>query len=663
MKLTVEESLEQGADLEAAAKPSEAIEIYEAALRLEPNNPQINHRLGILLMEGQKLFGALPFLRRALEEKPSDIIYWQSYINILIALGKHAEAKKIIQQAKDRGAKGSDFEKLSFKLDNLDKEDTGSGLRRLEQPSSDSVHSISDLYNQGEFETVIIEAEKSLGQFPGSAPLLQFSGMAHADIGEFKKSIACYKSLIKLQPNNANALNGLGSSLQQDGQLTAAMKCFEQASVKNPDFAEPHYNKANLLRDAGKLEAAALSYKAALEIRSNFFEALVNLGDVLQNSGELDSAIEKYKEALKIEPNILLAHFNLGNAWKEKGQLPLAAASYESALKIDPNYIDAHYNLGIAHQKMGLLSRAIHIFKDLLKLSPMFYGAYINMGNAFADIGDIKSARDCYKKALKIKPNYSKTYFNFFVISHKINDAITWLEKSVSADSKHIEAKLMLAGVKAFKGDSAEYDKILVKAAYNEHPYIRSFAWVFALDEVPSLYFERYSFFDAIIQLSDHSRPFYEFGVWRGESFKYLMRTFKAGFGFDTFSGLPEEWHDFMEGSYSSEGEVPDIKGGAFISGRFEDTLPEFFSKTRPKASIINFDADLYSATICALNFSKRVIDKHTILIFDEFLMNDNWEEDEFKALEEFCASNNLQYEVIAVSFATKQVALKIIQM
>ena len=78
-------------------------------------------------------------------------------------------------------------------------------------------------------------------------------------------------------------------------------------------------------------------------------------------------------------------------------------------------------------------------------------------------------------------------------------------------------------------------------------------------------------------------------------------------------------------------------------------------------ASIINFDADLYSSTLCALNYSKSVIDKETILIFDEFIINENWEQDEYKALNEFCSNNNLTYEVLAVSYFTKQVAVKLI--
>ena len=167
-----------------------------------------------------------------------------------------------------------------------------------------------------------------------------------------------------------------------------------------------------------------------------------------------------------------------------------------------------------------------------------------------------------------------------------------------------------------------------------------------------------------VMQLRQRKVPgdFVEFGVWRGEAFRYLIKTFKKGYGFDTFEGLPEDWHHEKAGTYSSDGNIPKINGGKFIVGKFEDTLPGFFAEERPMASIINFDADLYSSTICALNFCKPIIDQHTILIFDEFIINKNWEEDEYKALEEFCADNQYTYEVLAVSFFTKQVAVKVIR-
>ena len=217
----------------------------------------------------------------------------------------------------------------------------------------------------------------------------------------------------------------------------------------------------------------------------------------------------------------------------------------------------------------------------------------------------------------------------------------------------------MICALEAYKGNNNLFSEMLNSPNLN-HPYIRSIEWVFSLPELPKVFFNRSSFFDNIIPLTDNSRPFYEFGVWKGNSFQYLINTFKKGFGFDTFVGLPESWRGQAKGAYSSFGSIPKIEGGEFIVGKFEDTLPKFFSKERPMASLINFDADLYSSTLCALNYSNKVIDEKTILVFDEFIMNDYWEEDEYKALNEFCKNLDVSYEVLAVSFFTKQVAVKL---
>ena len=41
--------------------------------------------------------------------------------------------------------------------------------------------------------------------------------------------------------------------------------------------------------------------------------------------------------------------------------------------------------------------------------------------------------------------------------------------------------------------------------------------------------------------------------------------------------------------------------------------------------------------------------------------MNKIWEQDEYKAVNEFCSKNNLTYEVLAVSYMTKQVSVKLV--
>ena len=145
-----------------------------------------------------------------------------------------------------------------------------------------------------------------------------------------------------------------------------------------------------------------------------------------------------------------------------------------------------------------------------------------------------------------------------------------------------------------------------------------------------------------------------------GDSFKYIVPSFSGGFGFDSFQGLPEDWGVVPRGTYSSRGRVPDIENAKFVVGEFAATLPDFFNGKQPMAGLMNFDADLYSSTITALSNARPVIDRQTTLVFDEFIVNNNWEQDEFKALNEFCKTNDFAYEVVAVSLFTKQIVCRL---
>jgi tetratricopeptide (TPR) repeat protein len=286
------------------------------------------------------------------------------------------------------------------------------------------------------------------------------------------------------------------------------------------------------------------------------------------------------------------------------------------------------------------------------------------LGITLQELGRLDEAEASYTQAIALKPDYATAFWNLHGIEKTIQGAEYWIDKCLIADTTYLNAKLTKAALKFYQGDRADFDN-LMQSKFKKHAYMRSFSWVFSLPNLPELHFNKFYFFDAIIKKSITSKPFYEFGVWRASSFKYFIKVFKKGYGFDTFTGLPEEWdvghHIEKEGTYTSDGNVPKIKGGEFIVGKFEDTLPVFFSESRPMASVINFDADLYSSTICALNFSKPVIDKDTVLVFDEFIMHESWEQDEFRALNEFCSINHCSYEIIAISFFTKQVAIKLI--
>ena len=468
-----------------------------------------------------------------------------------------------------------------------------------------------------------------------------------------------YNRVLKIDPNHTDANNNLGIILQGLGENQKAKECFEKVIEINPNYSSAHNNLGIIYKKSSEYQKAISCYEKAIKINPNYLDAHFNLGLIFQKLDEHLKAKNCYKKMLRIDPNNAETHYSLGVIYQKLKENQKAIANYEKSIEINTNYALVHYNLGIIYKELSEYQKAISCYEKAIEIDPNFVAAHNNLGAIFDNMDENKKAKDCYEKVIEIDPNFAGTYWNLHGTASDIDEALSILKKLYEIDNKHTKAKILIAALEGYKGNFNIFNDIL-KSSNSNHPYTRSINWVFSLPKLPKIYFNRHDFFDAVIKLADNSRPFYEFGVWNGISFQYLINTFKKGFGFDTFSGIPEDWHEQPKGSYSSFGVVPKIAGGEFIVGKFEDTLDDFFSKERPMASLINFDADLYSSTLCALNYSNKVIDDKTILVFDELILNNNWEEDEFRALNEFCDNLGYIYEVVAISFVTMQVAIKL---
>ena len=474
-----------------------------------------------------------------------------------------------------------------------------------------------------------------------------------------KIAVALYKKVLEIDPNLTNAHNNLGKILSTTGDYQGAINCFEKVIEINPNYAEAHNSLGIMLSTTKEFQRAITCFEKAIKINPNYAEAHNNLGKILSTTKEFQRAITCSEKAIEIDPNFISAHNNLGIILSTEGEYQRAISCFKKAIEIDPNFVNAYNNLGTSLGASGEYQKAKFSFEKAIEINPNFIEAHNNLGVVFDELGEYQKSKSSFEKVIQIDPNYSDAYWNLHGHSLNIDEALSTLKKLYKIDNNHIDAKITISALQGYKGDFRMFD-MLLNTSDSSLPITRSIKWVFSLPKLPKIYFNKWAFFEKIIPLTDNSRPFYEFGVFTGVSFKYLIDTFKKGFGFDTFSGLPEDWHNNKKGTYSALGVVPKIDGGEFIVGKFEDTLPNFFSKDQPVASLINFDADLYSSTLCALNNSNKVIDEKTILVFDEFLMNAKWEEDEYKALNEFCDNLGYSYEVIAISFFTKQVAVKL---
>jgi tetratricopeptide (TPR) repeat protein len=385
--------------------------------------------------------------------------------------------------------------------------------------------------------------------------------------------------------------------------------------------------------------------------------ALINILSTLFGRGSYGTVLEIANELLLQHPRSIFLNNIIAETSALIDEAHTAIHHYKVVLDENSQLPNAHNNIAVAYKNIGFLNSAEDHLKTAICLKPNFAQAYNNFGNLAADQADMDSAQKHFLKSIELDPNTASAYWNLHSTTKNLDVAKSIVELCLEKDANYEPAVYTLAAINAYKGDR-QFFNWLMSTDLASNSVLRSIEWILSLPKLPDLHFNRWSLFDAAIKMSDRTRPFYEYGVWMGESFKYLIKAYKKGYGFDTFVGLPEDWNGVPQGTYSGYGKIPKIEGGKFIVGEFSKTLPAFFEKKRPIASLINFDSDLYSSTLCALNHSLPIIDGKTILVFDELIVNLEWENDEYKALLEFCDNHNFNFEVHMVSLFTKQVGL-----
>lgn len=178
-------------------------------------------------------------------------------------------------------------------------------------------------------------------------------------------------------------------------------------------------------------------------------------------------------------------------------------------------------------------------------------------------------------------------------------------------------------------------------------------------------YNKRFSLYKYVMekeQLYDEIN-YLEFGVADGHSFNWWMtQNTNAGsrfHGFDTFTGLPEDFGPYKKGTFNRGNNVPPIKDerGKFLQGLFQQTLPGFLNSfDNKRRSVIMLDADLYSATLFTLTSLAPFLKKGDIIFFDEFAVPTH----EFMAYHHFINSYYFNLELIGAANNYYFVAFKV---
>lgn len=359
-------------------------------------------------------------------------------------------------------------------------------------------------------------------------------------------------------------------------------------------------------------------------------------------------------------------------AWmhRQRGNLSQAEAICHQIIQASPRHADALNLLGTILMQDGRVDLAASYFNQAVRINSKNPEFYSNLGLAFHEQGQLDQAEASYRKAIAIRPDYADAYYNLHAILLGRNDigaAIRCMKKVVEINPMDIDARYMLGVLLDYSGDAeaarAHFDIVekstnLFRARLDAWQYIKS-----ACKTLPRITGSGHQTFRLGIAAAPEAGLVLEFGVRFGTSIRQIAAMVSQPVhGFDSFEGLPEVWHHEPKGSYTTKGVIPAVPENVSLHvGWFEDTLPGFLAENDGPVRFINIDCDIYSSTVTILEQLAPRIVAGSVIVFDEYIGNERWREDEFKAFQEAVAKYGWRYEYLCFSVFTKQVAVRIL--
>lgn len=415
------------------------------------------------------------------------------------------------------------------------------------------------------------------------------------------------------------------------------MKRRRRQKPKTPSATiEQRVDRALALSRQGKVDEAVAAYRQILKAAPRDLTARMNLGLDLARLGHRDEAVKHMQRAVAEHPRLVELRCDYARTLEELGLFEAAMTAYRDALAIAPARVDALVGLGRIQLDIGARDDAIATLEQATGTDALNAFAFWELFRALYDDRDPGRALDALSHAIAVEPHFVHARFHLGVLLDQLGQtpAAEELFASIHPDPNVYRGAVdSWRYAKAHKSDRTRFFMTTREVL------------VFAAQE---------SQLDGLVL---------EMGVRYGITARTIASHIgeRTLHGFDSFEGLPESWHIQPKGVYSTHGNIVELPDNVELHvGWFEDTIRPFAAAHPEPVRLMNVDCDLYSSTRTVLTALADRIVSGTVIVFDEYLINDRWRDDEFKAFQEAVGEHGFGYDYLAFSMQTGQAAVRI---
>eukprot|EP01128_Nolandella_sp_AFSM9_P010484 TRINITY_DN7255_c0_g1_i1.p2 TRINITY_DN7255_c0_g1~~TRINITY_DN7255_c0_g1_i1.p2 ORF type:complete len:588 (-),score=217.21 TRINITY_DN7255_c0_g1_i1:92-1855(-) len=443
--------LRKGTALQWMSKYAEAVEAFEAGLKVEPANAP---------------------LQKALSDAKAILESTQKYDK------KRQEAEQMLEDAKElfRGDVAAKIKKYTETAE-LAKDTEFMALVKKIKGDLDNIQSYLGDPRVGRFVSVALQYSKiermskserdDFSEKQEEMRVAQLKREALADdrrrkaLREKKKNEAAKKLAAELEgltPDQLKArdLKEEGNTLYKAKELDAAFAKYSEASSLDPENLVYYSNKAAVLLEMKKYDETIKLCQEGLELgRKNFAKfsligrLLFRLGSAYMKKGEPEEAltylkksiaedrtaatlkllrnceklIDEKKKAAYLDPVKSEEAKLKGNDFFRAQKFPEAVQQYTEAIKRNPDNHALFSNRATAYTKLMAYREALKDLDKCIEMKPDFVKAYLKKGKVHQILKEYQKCLKVYEEALEYEPDNKEVANAIATTVHLINSS------------------------------------------------------------------------------------------------------------------------------------------------------------------------------------------------------------------------------------------------
>lgn len=338
-----QDAFRRAVELHGQGHLTEAIALYEDALRLSPNDAAIAANLASALVKAGCYEEGLGRYRQLLESEADRPEIWFNYANALQRSGDSDGARQAFEKTLELGP---DFFPAALNLANVvrDQGDLDracelyqNSIRLNPQHPKPRVNLARLLRGRRMFDEARTVLTEGLQVQPDSDELLYDLALVEHVSGNLDQAYSTAYRILKTQPESGNAFNLLGLIEYERGDTDAAVEWWDRLSRLQPENPEGPINLGTLRQKQGLNDEAVAFFREAVRRAPDDLGANLKLGLFLSTTGHVTEAMTIGQRLMERFPKRSEGFALIANGLHEQGLCTEASEAYAKALESNPD--------------------------------------------------------------------------------------------------------------------------------------------------------------------------------------------------------------------------------------------------------------------------------------------------------------------------------------